>query len=69
MARGYRWLTAADEDEIWERLRGGHAARSCGQADGSGVGVADRDGPGLSGAVWRYPTRAQAAGAGAVELG
>ena len=27
MARGYRRLTLADEDEIWMRLRAGHAAK------------------------------------------
>ena len=27
MARGYRRLSPADEDEIWARLRAGHAAK------------------------------------------
>jgi IS30 family transposase len=34
MARGYRRLTAADEDEIWERLRTGHAAKPTARALG-----------------------------------
>ena len=32
MARGYRRLSAADEDEIWERLRAGHAAKPTARA-------------------------------------
>ncbi len=38
MARGYRWLTAADEDEIWERLRAGHAAKPTARALGLSTG-------------------------------
>jgi IS30 family transposase len=34
MARGYRRLTLADEDEIWERLRAGHAAKPTARALG-----------------------------------
>src|SRR5580765_6629291 len=34
MARGYRRLTLADEDEIWARLRSGHAARPTARALG-----------------------------------
>src|SRR5215218_7254765 len=39
MVRGYRWLTAADEDEIWERLRGGHAAKPTARALGLPTGT------------------------------
>ena len=34
MARAYRRLTAVDEDEIWERLRTGHAAKPTARALG-----------------------------------
>src|SRR3954451_4828145 len=34
MARGYRRLSLADEDEIWERLRAGHAAKPTARALG-----------------------------------
>src|SRR4051795_3539797 len=34
MARGYRRLSPADEDEIWERLRAGHAAKPTARALG-----------------------------------
>jgi hypothetical protein len=42
MARGYRRLSAADEDEIWLMLRAGHAAKPTARALGwstSGVRV------------------------------
>ena len=38
MARGYRRLTPADEDEIWERLRAGHAAKPTARALGLTAG-------------------------------
>ena len=38
MARGYRWLTAANEDEIWARLRAGHAAKPTARALGLTAG-------------------------------
>ena len=38
MARGYQRLTAADEDEIWERLRTGHAAKPTARALGLSTG-------------------------------
>ena len=65
MARGYRRLSPADEDEIWARLRAGHAAKPTARA----LGLLDRDGAGLSGAVWRDPSRCATAVAGSVELG
>ncbi len=34
MSRGYRRLVLADEDEIWERLRAGHAAKPTARALG-----------------------------------
>ena len=34
MARGYRRLSLADEDEIWSRLRAGHAAKPTARALG-----------------------------------
>ena len=34
MARGYRRLSPADEDEIWARLRAGHAAKPTARALG-----------------------------------
>jgi IS30 family transposase len=39
MARGYRKLTLADEDEIWERLRAGHAAKPTARALGFPTGT------------------------------
>ena len=39
MARGYRWLSAADEDEIWTRLRAGHAAKPTARALGLSTGT------------------------------
>ena len=39
MVRGYRRLTAADEDEIWERLRTGHAAKPTARALGISTGT------------------------------
>jgi IS30 family transposase len=38
MVRGYRRLTLADEDEIWERLRAGHAAKPTARALGLSTG-------------------------------
>jgi IS30 family transposase len=38
MARGYRRLTLADEDEIWERLRAGHAVKPTARALGLSTG-------------------------------
>ena len=38
MARGYRRLSAADEDEIWARLRAGHAAKPTARALGLSTG-------------------------------
>jgi DNA-binding CsgD family transcriptional regulator len=38
MARGYRRLTLADEEEIWERLRAGHAAKPTARALGLSTG-------------------------------
>src|SRR3954453_5661075 len=38
MARGYRRLTLADEDEVWERLRAGHAAKPTARALGLSTG-------------------------------
>jgi IS30 family transposase len=38
MTRGYRWLSAADEDEIWARLRAGHAAKPTARALGLTTG-------------------------------
>ena len=38
MARGYRWLSPADEDEIWARLRAGHAAKPTARALGLTTG-------------------------------
>jgi hypothetical protein len=38
MGRGYRRLTLADEDEIWERLRAGHAAKPTAPALGLTTG-------------------------------
>jgi hypothetical protein len=34
MARGYRRISPADEDEIWARLRAGHAAKPAARAMG-----------------------------------
>src|SRR5215213_9095969 len=39
MARGYRRLSLADEDEIWERLRTGHAAKPTARALGLSTGT------------------------------
>jgi len=39
MARGYRWLSAADGDEIWERLWAGHAAKPTARALGLSTGT------------------------------
>jgi transposase, IS30 family len=38
MTRGYRWLSVADEDEIWARLRAGHAAKPTARALGLSTG-------------------------------
>ena len=38
MARGYRRFSPADEDEIWERLRAGHAAKPTARALGLTTG-------------------------------
>ena len=38
MARGYRRLSPADEDEIWVRLRAGHAAKPTARALGLTTG-------------------------------
>ena len=38
MARGYRRLSPADEDEIWARLRAGHAAKPTARALGLSTG-------------------------------
>jgi IS30 family transposase len=38
MTRGYRWLSAADEDEIWSRLRAGHAVKPAARALGLSTG-------------------------------
>ena len=65
MARGYRRLSPADEDEMWVAA----ASRPCGQADSWYFGAVDGDGAGLSGAVWRDPTRSAATVTGSVELG
>jgi DNA-binding CsgD family transcriptional regulator len=39
MARGYRRLSLADEDEIWVRLRAGHAAKPTARALGLSTGT------------------------------
>ena len=39
MARGYRRLSLADEDEIWSRLRAGHAAKPTARALGLSTGT------------------------------
>ncbi len=39
MARGYRRLSLADEDEIWSRLRAGHAAKPTARALGLPTGT------------------------------
>ena len=39
MARGYRRLSLADEDEIWTRLRAGHAAKPTARALGLSTGT------------------------------
>src|SRR3954452_12877076 len=39
MARGYRRFSPADEDEIWERLRAGHAAKPTARALGFPTGT------------------------------
>src|SRR4051812_22537644 len=39
MARGYRRLSLADEDEIWLRLRAGHAAKPSARALGFPAGT------------------------------
>ena len=39
MARGYRWLSAADEDEIWVRLRAGQAAKPTARELGLSTGT------------------------------
>ena len=39
MARGYRRLSSADEDEIWARLRAGHAAKPTARALGLSTGT------------------------------
>ena len=46
MARGYRWLSTADEDEIWARLRTSHAAKPTARALGLSTG-----------GVWAYLMR------------
>ena len=38
MVRGYRRFTPADEDEIWARLRAGHAAKPTARALGLTTG-------------------------------
>ena len=38
MARGYRRFSSADEDEIWARLRAGHAAKPTARALGLTAG-------------------------------
>jgi hypothetical protein len=38
MVRGYRWLSPVDEDEIWTRLRAGHAAKPTARALGLSTG-------------------------------
>ena len=38
MPRGYRWLSAADEEEIWARLRAGHAVKPTARALGLSTG-------------------------------
>ena len=63
MARGYRRLSLADEDEIWSRLRAGHAAKPIARD-----WAVDGDGAGLSGAVWRDPARSAATVTGSVGL-
>jgi hypothetical protein len=65
MTRGYRWLSAADEDEIWARLRAGHAAKPTARALGLTTG-------GVRAYLVRcggIRPRSQATLAGAVELG
>src|SRR4051794_41964868 len=39
MARGYRRFSSADEDEIWARLRAGHAAKPTARALGFPTGT------------------------------
>jgi hypothetical protein len=39
MSRGYRRLSLADGDEIWERLRAGHAAKPTARALGFPTGT------------------------------
>ena len=39
MTRGYRRLSLADEDEIWTRLRTGHAAKPTARALGLPTGT------------------------------
>jgi hypothetical protein len=39
MACGYRRLSLADEDEIWSRLRAGHAAKPTARALGLSTGT------------------------------
>jgi len=39
MARGYRRLSLADEEEIWERLGAGHAAKPTARALGLSTGT------------------------------
>jgi hypothetical protein len=63
MARCYRRLSPADEDEIWVRLRAGHAAKPTARE----FGVVDRDGAGLSGAVRWDSTGSSASLGGSVE--
>ena len=65
MARGYRRLSAAVEDEICARLRAGHAARPTARA----LGISTSGGHGYLVAVWRDPARTSAAITGSVEPG
>ncbi len=65
MVRGYRRFSPADEDEIWARLRAGHAAKPTARA----LGLVDLRGAGLPGAMRWDPTSAPASVAGTVELG
>jgi hypothetical protein len=65
MARGYRRLWLADEDEIWERLRAGHAAKPTARALGFPTGTVRAY---LVRCVRRDPACSAAKAAGTVEF-
>ena len=58
MVRGYRRLSPADEDEIWARMRAGHAAKPTARA----LGLPTSTVRAYLRAVWRDPARCRGVG-------